>query len=213
MKKIIWMCWFQGEGAPMPALNRKCLNLWKDLNSDWEVNVLSTETIPNYVPEFSEIIKDSKPRGTSAQADLLRILLLEKFGGVWVDMSVYPMLPLSDFWDNIMNDTGFFSYRFMPRGSYDDRKMCETVSWFLCFDRPNHYLAKAWKEKYIENFKTLSHWPYFTFHESLTYQYDNDHKIREIINGMVQIDETIPHTAQHGWATKKESYVYKRPHI
>ena len=65
----------------------------------------------------------------------------------------------------------------------------------------------------VNNFKTMRHWPYFTFHETLTELYDTDPVVKTLLNDMVQINEKIPHSAQHGWHSKKPSYVYKRPHI
>tara|TARA_A200000159_G_C7210435_1_gene291815 strand:- start:88 stop:744 length:657 start_codon:yes stop_codon:yes gene_type:complete len=212
--KKIWMCWFQGEDSnTVPPLNKKCISLWKQLNPEHEVNILNIDTIKDYVPEFFEIIENSPNRSWAAKSDLLRVLLLSKYGGVWADASVYPVMPLNEFYKLIVNHTKFFTYRFVPRGSYDNRKKCETVSWFLCADEPQLYLIEKWKEAFVNNFKTMSHWPYFTFHETLTELYDTDPVIKTLLNDMVQIDEKIPHSAQHGWHSKKPSFVYKRPHI
>tara|TARA_B110000495_G_C22964606_1_gene565630 strand:+ start:53 stop:703 length:651 start_codon:yes stop_codon:yes gene_type:complete len=215
MNKKIWMCWFQGEDDnSLSGLNRKCINRWKELNPTWQVNVLSNKTISDYVPEYFEIIKNSPSRKRPACSDLLRILLLSKYGGVWVDASVYPMQPLSDFYGNIVNNTGFFSYRFVPRGSYNTKQgLCEIVSWFLCVDRPNHYIIEKWKTKFITKFKNSKHWKYFAFHQTLTDLYDEDEQVRYIIENMVQIDEKIPHSALNGWDNKKPSYTYKRPRL
>ena len=215
MKKIIWMCWFQGEDAPrIPKLATECFKRWRDFNEDWQVNILTDDTIGNYIPEYFEIIKNSPSRKRPACSDLLRILLLSKYGGVWVDASVYPMQPLSDFYGNIVNNTGFFSYRFVPRGSYNTKQgLCETVSWFLCVDKPNHYIIEKWKTKFITKFKNSKHWKYFAFHQTLTDLYDEDEQVRYIIENMVQIDEKIPHSAIKNFNERQESYLYKRPNI
>lgn len=218
MKKIIWMCWFQGYEDMLNkspnSLNSICISRWISLNPDWEVKVLSQDTISDYVPEYFKIVDSSPCRSMPARSDLLRILLLEKFGGVWVDASVYPMKPLSEFYNEIVNQTGFFTYRFIPRGGYDRRKKCETVSWFLCVNEPNSYLIKKWKEEFIKRFMKFKRWPYFTFHESLTFLYDKDFKVRKVLDDMIQVNEKIPHSAlKKGWANKDESYVYKRPKL
>ena len=56
------MCWFQGESSKMPSLNRTCIEKWRKFNKDWKVIVLDNETIPNYVPEYTEILKESPKR-------------------------------------------------------------------------------------------------------------------------------------------------------
>ena len=72
------MCWFQGE-LKLPLLNRECIKQWRELNPDWEVTVLDNLTIPHYVPEFFEIVQDFKV-AKHTQSDLLRLLLLKKYG-------------------------------------------------------------------------------------------------------------------------------------
>lgn len=207
------MCWFQGEDHPrMPELSRNCIKRWRELNPDWKVNILSNETIVDYVPEYFEIIKNSPNRSWAAKSDLLRILLLSKYGGVWTDASVYPVMPLNEFYNLIVNHTKFFTYRFVPRGSYDNRKKCETVSWFLCADEPELYLIEKWKEAFVNNFKTMRHWPYFTFHETLTELYDSDSEVKSTIDNMVQISQVIPHSGKK-WENRVDSYMYKRPNL
>jgi hypothetical protein len=216
MNKTIWMCWFQGEKhKSLCRLNRKCINRWKGLNPTWQVNVLSNDTIADYVPEYFDIIERSPKRTLAAKSDLLRILLLQKFGGVWVDASVYPALPIEDFISDILNDVGFFTYRFFPR-SLKRNSGRETVSWFMCVDRQNHYLIEKWKVMFVNKFKNLKRWKTFAFHEALSSLYDSDEKIKQIIDNMVQIDQRIPHSARPKVLKKfpehpLKSYVYKRP--
>jgi len=214
MNKTIWMCWFQGEHDPeMPELNRNCIKRWRELNIDWKVNVLSQRTISNYIPEFLDIVKNSPERTFAAKSDLLRILLLSKFGGVWVDSSVYLMFPLKDFIFDIVNDVGFFAYRFKPRANNQKRGDRETVSWFLCADKPSHPLINAWKESFVEKFKKLETWKYFTFHETLAELYDSNSEVKFTIDNMIQINQIRPHSALKNWEGKKHSYMYKRPNL
>lgn len=207
------MCWFQGEeDKSMPNLNRVCIQRWRELNPDWRVILLNNETISDYVPEYHDIVKNSPPRRFPAKSDLLRILLLSKFGGVWADASLYPMLPLEDFIADIINDVGFFAYRFIPR-SLRGMGNRETVSWFLCVDRVNHPLINLWKKAFVNKFQNLKSWKYFTFHETLCELYDNDNQVKFMIDNMIQISEAIPHSAMNSWKNRKDSYMYKRPRL
>lgn len=214
--KLIWMCWFQGiDDKSIPELNQLCIKKWKELNPDYNVNILTNGTISDYVPEYFEIIKNSPPRANPAKSDLLRILLLSKYGGVWVDASVYPVLPLSEYYHDIVNQTGFFTYRFKPRSIDKHKGDRETVSWFLCADKPSHYLIESWKIKTVENFK-FKQWKFYKFHETLCHLYDEDERVKHIIDNMTQLDATIPLSACKGtggnWETRlKPSYMYKRP--
>jgi len=213
MVKIIWMCWFQGEDDPnMPKINKVCIERWKQLNPDWDVRIISTDTIAEYVPRFFKIVKQSKNRCLAHQADLLRLLLLSRYGGVWVDASVYPMLPLTEFYDSIMNDTGFFTYRFFKRGGYRTKKL-ETVVWFLCTDRPKHHLIDKWKNKFIEKYKNKKNFQYFEFGHSLTELYDTDDEVKYTVDNMIQINQSIPHSACKSVTNRRGSFMYKRPSL
>ena len=57
------MCWFQGEKSPtIPELNRECIERWKNLNKDWEVNIISFKNVKFYVPDFFDILGNSPYR-------------------------------------------------------------------------------------------------------------------------------------------------------
>lgn len=203
------MCWLQGEDhVTLPQLNRKCIKKWQELNTDWQVNFLCNKTISQYVPEYFEIVSHAPNRIVQHRADLLRLLLLSKYGGVWVDASVYPMLPLSKFYHKIVNKTGFFTYRFMPRRP-DSKGNRETVVWFLCANSAKNYLIEQWKNEIVRKFKEKRVWKYFTMSDTLCQLYDTDPKVKFIINNMVQINEKIPHAA---YGTNS-SYMHKRPQL
>jgi hypothetical protein len=217
MNKTLWMCWFQGEeDASLHGLNKKCIERWRELNPDWDVRVIDNKDIEEIIPEYFEIIGKNEVK-LATRGEVVRILLLRKFGGVWSDASVYPMVPLSEFIPKVLNDTGFFSYRFTPRslctgkpGWLGDR---ETVSWFLVADRSEHPLIVKWADAYLSRFKDWPDQPkYFQFHEDLASLYDTDEQVRHTIDNMVQISEKIPHSARYlGWERREPSFMYKRP--
>ena len=204
------MCWFQGFNDPdFPKINKKCVNKWEALNPKWNINKLTYQNIYKYTPEFFDIIKNSPKRSFPAQSDLLRILLLYKFGGVWADVNVYPTMPLKNIVKNTLNETGFFAYRFMPRLDKDSGSR-EIASWFLCVDKPKRYIIKKWKEEFIKRFKSSENFIYFSFHQTLCDLYDSDHEVRKIINNMKQLNQSAPHSKQKSKYKSIPSYVYKK---
>lgn len=210
------MCWFQGVDDPsMPKLNRRCLDRWSKINPEWCVNILTNETISNYVPEYFDILQRSPGRSYQAKSDLIRILLLSKYGGIWVDASVFPMQPLSEFYNEIVNSTGFFSYRFEQRYKSLENGDRELASWFMCVKKPKYYLIEKVKLEYTHHFETMNGWKYFTFHQTIADLYDTDTEVQNIINNMVQLKPWPAFTA-----SKREvqppvepSYMYKRPRL
>lgn len=212
MNKTIWMCWFQGKNhKSIRKLNATCLRKWQSLNPEWQVNILDNTTIEKYVPEYFDILKRAKyKRGRPHRADLLRLLLLSRYGGVWADASLYPVTKLDDWLHDAINYTGFFTYRFSPRN-----RNRETVVWFLAVNQPNHILVKAWCAKFIDSFVNCDNFIYYQMHKDLSFLCDTNEDIKNIIENMVQISQQIPHSAQRklGWEGRVSSFMYKRPKL
>lgn len=215
------MCWFQGEKQleidpdKKPIIARACIKKWKQMDTEWEIKLLTDDNISEYVPEYNDILNGMDfPRDYPAKSDLLRLLLLKKYGGVWVDATVYPMVPTDYFIDNIINHTGFFGYRFFPRQKYNARQHVEISSWFLACDQPELPIINKWLDLYVKYFTTPGIWWYYTIQQSMCELYDQDDHVKYIIDNMVQIDEKLPHSAYRlGWKKKRRSYVYKSPRI
>src|SRR5271154_4005391 len=108
MTKTIWSCWFQGrENAP--PLVKKCLNSWERNNPDWKFRCLDATSIERYFPLKHYIDLDRQSLTAASLSDVLRILLLHEFGGVWVDATLFCNLPLNDWLSTVMGE-GFFAF-------------------------------------------------------------------------------------------------------
>lgn len=87
--KIVWTCWLQGmEDAPYMV--KKCVESQKKALQDYEHRVLTLENYHQWV-EVPEYIEKKFRKGRIPRAlftDLLRLAVLKKYGGVWLDASV-----------------------------------------------------------------------------------------------------------------------------
>jgi hypothetical protein len=211
--KPIWMCWFQGEEDLKKTEQYICLKGWRTMNPDWNVNLLTRKNIDDYIPGLTSKLFNNN-HTLAAKSDLLRLYFLEKYGGVWVDASVVPTRPLRDYYDNFVKNTGFFTYRYIPRCPIHGR---ETISFFLMVDKPNNYLIKRWKDKFEQSFNSVDEFPkanYFTVHQDLAKLYDEDPKIRDIINNMPQIHPRPSFLPLRDPTLQVvTSYIHKRPTI
>ncbi len=86
----IWICWFQGiENAP--ELVQKCCLSVKENMLDKEIIVLTSDNIKDYVT-FPDYIMEKWKKGVitnTHMTDLLRLELLIKHGGMWLDATVF----------------------------------------------------------------------------------------------------------------------------
>ena len=136
LPKIIWMFWHSGlEGAP--DVVHRSLTTWQHFNPDHEVRFLTladAETVLGVDLEalFEKLTVDM---GWAGKSDLIRMMLLAKFGGVWADATTFCLKPLSDWLHDEIRTNGFFCFR--HRNNSVDREM---MSWFLA-SIPGHPLS------------------------------------------------------------------------
>lgn len=105
---IIWQCWLQGE-ENMPEIVKTCIKSVNNIYPD-KKHILITEKNLNEYIKFPEYIYEKYKAGMISKihfSDFLRIALLEKYGGLWLDSTIY----LTDRLPNEAFTMDFFTYR------------------------------------------------------------------------------------------------------
>ena len=153
--KIIWTCWFQGREAA-PRLVESCLRSWEQNNPGWELRCLDATSIQRYVA-IAEHVDLARQSITAASfSDILRILLLHEYGGVWVDATLFCNRPLDD-WLPEVNGEGFFAFADPAPGR-------PLSSWFLSA-APGNYLVSVWCRHVVDYWSgRAASTDYFWFH-------------------------------------------------
>ena len=227
---LIWCAWLEGEShKDLPRVNYECLKQWKKLNPKSELVIITNQNIDRYIPEYNRIVSRlTHERDSCAKSNLIRLLLLEKYGGSWVDASVFPMIPIAEIITQTINTTGFFTYRFFPRSISENRRVGdrECVSWFIHASNPNSNIIKNWKEEFYDLFFSKNY-RFHDMHQALCNAYDTNKSTESTINLMTQIDQKIPHSCMNNnlkyevnnnhefdeldFASTRSSFMYKRP--
>jgi Capsular polysaccharide synthesis protein len=185
LPKTIWCLWLQGW-ANAPDLVKACGASWRQHNPDWTIHYLSREALGAWL-EPSADLEAIYPKNLPPEAlsDVLRIELLRRFGGVWIDSTVYCLRPL-DGWIHQAMPRGFFAF---SRPAPD--RMLST--WFLAAERGCH-IIEAWRER------TLAYWKdrqerdyYFWFHRLFEQAYASDVEFREIWDATPKLSADGPH--------------------
>lgn len=90
--KTMHMLWI-GD-SPIPPYAKENMKRWQDLNPDYELRFWKNNTVEKH--GFSEIslFRDSISMG--ARVDILRYLVLERFGGIYIDMDMVPVRPIGE---------------------------------------------------------------------------------------------------------------------
>ncbi len=155
--KIIWIYWAQGEeGAPHVV--RRCLESWRARNPGWELRVLDAEAADALI-DLSDV-PDGLPR--RFRANMLRLRLLKKFGGVWTDATTFCHRPFDD-WLPMQAAQGFFSLS--DPGA--DRWL---ANWFIASE-PEGALITAWEEAYSAYLTRQTRQPEKYFMLTYTFQW------------------------------------------
>ena len=152
----VWCCWWQGE-AQMPELVRLCHTRLKQVlpMDKAELHLITLDNYKDYVDIPPHIIDkfERKIITMATMSDVLRFALLEKYGGYWLDATVFftgeiPQEYFSGrfYCQRMVNNTelvrreacrgnwcGFSMAG--PRGSIVFRYMCEAFScWWARYD-------------------------------------------------------------------------------
>lgn len=88
--RIIWWCWLQGEDQA-PLLCKACLTSLRRELPDYEIRIVDYKNLESYI-EIPDYIMEKHRNGIFGGAhfsDIVRTMLLVKYGGVWIDSSVY----------------------------------------------------------------------------------------------------------------------------
>ena len=135
--RIIFSLWLQGiENAPdIVKLN---FARWKQLNPGYTLKILDHDSARKILADVPINIKQLTPQALS---DVLRAKLLVETGGIWVDASLFPTLPLDKWLPKKITSSGFFAFE-KPG---PDRPVS---SWFLAATK-NNAMVKAWWEQVL----------------------------------------------------------------
>lgn len=88
-RKVIWQYWAQGFDDNLPQVVKDCMESVDKFKGDYEVIRLSDDTISEYV-DLPDYVWDKRGHGFSITAfsNVLRLALLDVYGGLWLDVTV-----------------------------------------------------------------------------------------------------------------------------
>jgi hypothetical protein len=181
---------------------------WAALNPDYRLKVLDRRGVLDLFEGVDLPIRDL-PMQTVA--DVVRVRLLRDNGGVWVDATVLPVKPLSQWLDDALTEAGFFAFE---RPGWDR----PISNWFLAATPRNLIVREWWKQ--IERFwskprrltdgipadpvasvspngaSESDQFPYFWSHYLFQYLLESHVEFAETWNRCAKRDAASPHRLQ-----------------
>ena len=123
----VWVFWMQGMDNA-PALVQRCYRSLQENLKNRDIVLITQENLNEYV-QFPDYIIDKLNRGIITYthlSDLLRVELLIRYGGTWIDATVFcsgPNIP------QYMLDADFFVFQNLRPG--DNGDVLNFSSWFM----------------------------------------------------------------------------------
>ena len=194
--KIIWIYWQQGWDNATD-ISKLCLESWIYNNKLWKVIPLSKDNINLYldIDQITDNFYEKKP--LSCTVDIININLLNKYGGIWVDATVFCYKPL-DSWLPNYTKNGLFMHKRLKQNMLID-------TWFIAASS-NNYVIERWCDlftKYWLGRKEPDN--YFDFYHIFKKLYNVDENVKNIFDDIPTIDAIKPHIIQ--------SYMYRNKNI
>ncbi len=195
MIKNIYIYWSQGfENAPFVV--KECLRSWIKHNSNWRIIKLDDMSLSMYM-NIKEIVPnyDNKIIDKPALSDIIRITLLSKYGGLWVNATTFCMIPLDD-WIQPYVDNGFFAF---------DKPCPDRLisSWFLYGEINSIIIQKMYAEviRYWTNNNKMN--TYFWFHSLFGDLYYINKEFRYNWDQVKKLPASGPHYLQRSKLIKE----------
>jgi hypothetical protein len=176
LNKTIWMYWGQGW-ENVGLLQKIVAGSWMLNNPKWKIELLNDQTLRDHLLEETPYLFDSnKNISYQARSDIIRLALLNKYGGVWADATMLCMQPLDHWAFEAVEKTGIWMYHGWG-GNFDPN--VGIASWFI-LSYKNNYVIKKWKERCDQYWKEHNEaHTYFWMDELFRELYDTDSKFRE----------------------------------
>lgn len=175
--KKIWTYW-DTKNSAIPETVHKCIKTWRKYNEKYEITILNDETVKELCDiDIATLNIDKK--FIARKADFVRLIIIEKYGGIWMDSSIICTQSLDYLFKKFNLDlVGFKS----PHSTNEKYPIIE--NWFFAAP-PKSRVVVAWLEEsmYMTTFpseqdylntltdidlQTLKfHLPYLTMHATL----------------------------------------------
>ena len=208
--KYIWQFWWQGEQDMPPMVRRSIDSCRSFCPKDYKWILITKDNIKDYI-EIPGYILDKVGGGVTLThlSDYIRLSLLYKYGGLWVDSTCYftDEIPEDILRSNLfffqtvdferdilsLNELSLRTYILNPLGSHTAH-ICS--SWFIKSKKSNYFIGaiKTIIEEYWKENDTLIE--YFLIHSAITWVVVNDAVCRKIYSKMPFYSNVQPHMMQ-----------------
>ena len=158
----VFFCWLQGEKT-MPKIVRLCYDSLRLNAGCYKIVFIDEDNFSNYVDVAPHIVEKFRAGKISPAhfSDVLRVNLLERYGGLWLDYTVFISEPLENYKE-------FWELPYFTQKHYQDKNPLNSfVKSFGC------YISYARWAGFIQG-SSIRHNPLFVFEKEFYNEYWRD---------------------------------------
>lgn len=146
--KVIWSFWHDENWPPLAIV---CIKSWMHHNPGYIINMMSMQTFGKFV-EQQELPKMFSELSIQHKADVIRLCVLKRFGGYWLDATLFLNQPLALLWEPMNYDIGGYNGdHFQTKGS----KKIVFENWFIAAPKGSQ-LISDWHTEYVGSFNRFT---------------------------------------------------------
>lgn len=166
LPKIVWTHW---ESEVVPDNFKHIIDQRRKVLPDWDIRFVTTEQVLTEAGAAAPSVLHTHKK--QHQADWIRMYLLEKYGGVWMDMGILCNQSITPLWNECARHKAELSIFYLESNTVDKRYPV-IENWFIMAPKGSEIVTR-WKNQY-ENALNMGFVQYKKFLES---QHIQLHKI------------------------------------
>jgi hypothetical protein len=202
-KKHVWFCWLQGIDKA-PDIVKSCLKSQKQWLKDKTFTIITADNYKEYI-SLPGFIEEKYARHIIPDAmftDLIRVELLIKHGGTWIDSTV--MITGNNYPKEILDCPIFMPQYISMEGSWHG-----ISNWFITADRESHLLILL-REMLYEYWRrydcVLDYHVFHLFFNMIAYKYSDEIKKMPLLNSYHCI-ELLKHLGEDSQPERLERFL------
>ncbi len=142
--KKIWTYWNED---PVPDFIQRCIETWRKENPDHTVYVVNDKNLSEHLgeDEAKQLIEWKFNDSPQRMSDLVRLAVIAKHGGVWLDASIICYENLG--WVETALEGRSCAVYSIPELAPKDKPLLE--SWFIAATKDSEFVRR-WRDEFIE---------------------------------------------------------------
>lgn len=168
-KKKIWVCWLQGY-EQAPPIVKQCIKSIKQHSFEIEVVLLDNNSLSQYIT-IPSYIEEKNKRGiipNAHYADYIRLMILSKFGGIWIDSTTFLTNKLPEY----VISSDLFCFKCQPIGKVlASNWLISSIANHPIINQVLMLLDEYWKKE-----NRLVSYSIFHLFWTMVVEYNNDNK-------------------------------------